>query len=50
MRDPLLSPRKIVFLTKPWTFIVDPHHDFNACYFYSNRAESSAIDRAHFRI
>ena len=28
MRDNLLSPKKIGFLTKRWTFIFDLHHNF----------------------
>ena len=46
----MLSPRRIRFLRKYWTFIFDPHHDLNACSFYSNPTEISSSDKAYFGI
>ena len=50
MREKLLSPKKIGFLAKHCTFNFDLHHDLKTSCFDSNPTESSAIDRAPFRI
>ena len=50
MREKLLSPKKIGYLTKHGTFNFDLHHDLKTSCFDSNPTESSAIDRAPFRI
>ena len=42
--------KKIGFLAKHCTFNFDLHHDLKTSCFDSNPTESSAIDRAPFRI